>query len=55
MSEILQYLKLPHVVEVDKAYPKDWLFPGRVKVLIKNENGFYPNLTIKSSILKKIK
>eukprot|EP01016_Furgasonia_blochmanni_P012483 TRINITY_DN1617_c0_g1_i2.p1 TRINITY_DN1617_c0_g1~~TRINITY_DN1617_c0_g1_i2.p1 ORF type:complete len:160 (+),score=27.60 TRINITY_DN1617_c0_g1_i2:241-720(+) len=37
ISEVLQYLKLHHVLEVDKAYPRDWLIPGRVRVQIRND------------------
>jgi signal recognition particle subunit SRP19 len=39
MSECLEHLKIHHVVELDKAYPKEWYNPGRIKVYIKNKEG----------------
>lgn len=39
MSECLESLKVHHMVETDKAYPKDWYTPGRIKVFLTDENG----------------
>ncbi|CAA6667157.1 unnamed protein product [Spirodela intermedia] len=33
------YLKLPFVIEIDKAYPRDFMQRGRVRVLLKKEDG----------------
>eukprot|EP00434_Breviolum_minutum_P021925 symbB.v1.2.019353.t1/scaffold1564.1/size111405/4 len=30
MAEVCEYLKIPHVCEPDKAYPRDWLIRGRI-------------------------
>lgn len=56
MSEVLTYLKLPHVVEVDKTFCKDILNSGRIRVLLKNENGSYiSNIKRSFYFRKKIK
>ncbi|CAJ1429032.1 unnamed protein product [Effrenium voratum] len=34
MAEVCEYLKIPHVCEPDKAYPRDWLIRGRVRILL---------------------
>lgn len=39
ISEVLTYLKLTHLIQPDKAYPRDWTQKGRVKVLLKDEHG----------------
>ena len=51
MAEILQYLKIPCVIEVEKAYPKDWTQKGRVKFMLKDEDGNLRNPEIINSIL----
>jgi len=38
IGEICQYYKLNFVIEPRKAYPKDWINPGRVKVELFNED-----------------
>eukprot|EP00392_Amoebophrya_sp_AT5.2_P000648 g649.t1 len=40
---------------MDKAYPRDWMVRGRVKVLIKKEDGTFlnTNITTKRDFLKK--
>merc|ERR1711972_1145774 len=35
MAEICQFLKIPHKLEMDKAYPRDWLVRGRIRVMLK--------------------
>ena len=53
IAEVLSYLKLAHAVEVDKAYPRDWMQKGRIKVLLKDAHGqlFHPEIT-NSMLLK---
>mmetsp|Transcript_5363 Transcript_5363/g.5877 ORF Transcript_5363/g.5877 Transcript_5363/m.5877 type:complete len:101 (+) Transcript_5363:129-431(+) len=41
MAEICEYLKIPHVLEMDKAYPRDWLIRGRIRVLLKTPEGAF--------------
>jgi hypothetical protein len=43
---------MPHLLETDKAYPRDILSVGRVKVMLKSENGIPSNPTIKKSKTK---
>ncbi|KAL6970181.1 signal recognition particle 19kDa [Sarracenia purpurea var. burkii] len=42
------HLKLPFAIEVDKAYPRDFMQRGRVRVLLKKEDGTLYNPTISS-------
>ncbi|KAE9337640.1 hypothetical protein PF008_g12426 [Phytophthora fragariae] len=39
MSEVCTYLKLPHVLEPAKKYPRDWLVSGRVRVRLVRDDG----------------
>lgn len=43
MGLICEYLKLPYVMEFNKAYPRDWLNPGRLRVLLREKDGTYIN------------
>ncbi len=52
MSECLESLKVHHMVETDKAYPKDWFNPGRIKVCLKDENGKLLHPEFSSSTLQ---
>ncbi|CAM8993100.1 unnamed protein product [Rhodiola kirilowii] len=42
------YLKLPAAIEIDKAYPRDFMQRGRVRVLLKREDGTFYNPAITS-------
>eukprot|EP00930_Biecheleria_cincta_P007731 TRINITY_DN108991_c0_g1_i1.p1 TRINITY_DN108991_c0_g1~~TRINITY_DN108991_c0_g1_i1.p1 ORF type:complete len:161 (+),score=27.79 TRINITY_DN108991_c0_g1_i1:56-538(+) len=48
MAEICEHLKIPHVLEMDKAYPKDWLLRGRIRVLLKSPAGLPTHAEIHS-------
>merc|ERR1719262_1655995 len=48
MAEICEYLKIPHVLEMDKAYPRDWLIRGRVRVLLKTPEGNFTHQEVHS-------
>jgi hypothetical protein len=39
-------------LEPEKLHPKDWANPGRVRVLLKDENGKLMNSKIKNSKLQ---
>merc|ERR1719456_752523 len=41
MAEICEFLRIPHVLEMGKAYPRDWLIRGRVRVLLKTPDGAF--------------
>ncbi|OVA18809.1 Signal recognition particle [Macleaya cordata] len=41
-------LKLPFAIEIDKAYPRDYMQAGRVRVLLKREDGTLNNPDIGS-------
>lgn len=43
------HLKLPCAIEIEKAYPRDFMQRGRVRVMLKKENGTFSNPTITSS------
>lgn len=49
ISEVLGFLKLHHVIEMDKAYSRDWINPGRFKVMLKTPEGKLLNPEIPSS------
>ncbi|XP_004147903.1 signal recognition particle 19 kDa protein [Cucumis sativus] len=42
------HLKLPFAIEIDKAYPRDFMQRGRVRVLLKKEDGTLSNPAITS-------
>eukprot|EP00252_Welwitschia_mirabilis_P014632 TRINITY_DN3218_c0_g1_i2.p1 TRINITY_DN3218_c0_g1~~TRINITY_DN3218_c0_g1_i2.p1 ORF type:complete len:135 (+),score=16.31 TRINITY_DN3218_c0_g1_i2:110-514(+) len=42
------YLKIPCVIEADKAYPRDFMQRGRVRAQLKREDGSLVNPEIKS-------
>mmetsp|Transcript_7907 Transcript_7907/g.17479 ORF Transcript_7907/g.17479 Transcript_7907/m.17479 type:complete len:172 (+) Transcript_7907:103-618(+) len=46
MAEICQFLEIPFVLEMDKAYPRDWMIRGRVRVLLKTPEGKFTHATI---------
>ncbi|XP_078442670.1 signal recognition particle 19 kDa protein, putative / SRP19 [Wolffia australiana] len=48
IGDCCSYLKLPFAIEVDKAYPRDFLQRGRVRVLLKKEDGTLVNPEISS-------
>mmetsp|Transcript_14766 Transcript_14766/g.29109 ORF Transcript_14766/g.29109 Transcript_14766/m.29109 type:complete len:161 (-) Transcript_14766:83-565(-) len=56
MAEICEYLKIPHVLEMDKAYPRDWLIRGRIRVLLKTDAGAYTHSEIhtKKALMEKM-
>eukprot|EP00262_Sarcandra_glabra_P000472 TRINITY_DN10555_c0_g1_i1.p1 TRINITY_DN10555_c0_g1~~TRINITY_DN10555_c0_g1_i1.p1 ORF type:complete len:139 (-),score=28.26 TRINITY_DN10555_c0_g1_i1:117-533(-) len=48
IGDSCNYLKLPFAIEVDKAYPRDFMQRGRVRVLLKREDGTLFNPAISS-------
>ena len=48
IGDCCSYLKLPFAIEIDKAYPRDFMQRGRVRVLLKKEDGTLFNPTISS-------
>ncbi|KAK9179106.1 hypothetical protein WN943_028303 [Citrus x changshan-huyou] len=49
IADCCQYLKIPHAIEIDKAYPRDFMQRGRVRVMLKREDGTFVNPAISSS------
>lgn len=49
IGEVMNFLKVPHVLEFDKKYSRDFFGEGRLKFELKNEQGIYFNSTISSS------
>ncbi|XP_020217101.2 signal recognition particle 19 kDa protein isoform X2 [Cajanus cajan] len=49
IGDCCSYLKLPFAIEIDKAYPRDFMQRGRVRVLLKKEDGTLFNSSISSS------
>lgn len=52
--DAVQMLGLQAGLEPEKLHPKDWANPGRVRVLLKNEDGKSMNSKIKNSTLLKL-
>ncbi|GLT91454.1 hypothetical protein SLE2022_093400 [Rubroshorea leprosula] len=48
IGDCCNHLKLPSVIEIDKAYPRDFMQRGRVRVSLKGEDGTLYNPTISS-------
>ncbi|CDY72141.1 BnaAnng40040D [Brassica napus] len=53
ITDCCKHLKLPSAVEIDKAYPRDFMQVGRVRVQLKREDGtlLNPAITSNSEIL----
>mmetsp|Transcript_19622 Transcript_19622/g.55170 ORF Transcript_19622/g.55170 Transcript_19622/m.55170 type:complete len:158 (-) Transcript_19622:57-530(-) len=56
MAEICEYLKIPHVLEMDKAYPRDWLIKGRIRIMLKTPEGAWahPEIHTKKDVMLKM-
>ncbi|KAJ1395245.1 Signal recognition particle, SRP19 subunit [Sesbania bispinosa] len=48
IGDCCSYLKLPFAIEIDKAYPRDFMQRGRMRVLLKKEDGTLYNSSIPS-------
>ncbi|KAG5222479.1 hypothetical protein OIU78_029481 [Salix suchowensis] len=48
IGDCCSHLKLPFAIEIDKAYPRDFMQVGRVRVLLKREDGSLCNPAIPS-------
>ncbi|XP_072965175.1 signal recognition particle 19 kDa protein-like [Typha angustifolia] len=46
IDDCCRYLKLPSAIELDKAYPRDFMQRGRVRVQLKREDGSLVNPAI---------
>ncbi|CAN6930171.1 unnamed protein product [Brassica oleracea var. botrytis] len=56
ISDCCKHLKLPSAVEIDKAYPRDFMQVGRVGVQLKREDGTFlnPAITSRKQLMQKI-
>ncbi|WJX24631.1 signal recognition particle 19kDa [Trifolium repens] len=48
IGDCCSFLKLPFAIEIDKAYPRDFMQRGRVRVLLKRDDGTLCNSSISS-------
>ncbi|KAJ4835820.1 signal recognition particle 19kDa [Turnera subulata] len=48
IGDCCHHLKVPYAIEIDKAYPRDFMQVGRVRVLLKKEDGTFFNPAISS-------
>ncbi|XP_015886153.1 signal recognition particle 19 kDa protein [Ziziphus jujuba] len=48
IGDCCSHFKLPFAIEIDKAYPRDFMQIGRVRVLLKKEDGTLYNPAISS-------
>jgi len=51
IGDCCNFLKLPFAIELHKAYPRDFMQRGRVRVLLKKDDGTPINPSIASSKL----
>ncbi|XP_048229466.1 signal recognition particle 19 kDa protein isoform X2 [Ricinus communis] len=49
IGDCCSHLKLPFAIEIDKAYPRDFMQIGRVRVLLKRGDGTLYNPAIPTS------
>lgn len=56
MAEICEFLQIPHRLEMNKAYPRDWMIRGRIRVLLKTPDGVHTHSEIhdKKQLMKKM-
>ncbi|KAL5564696.1 hypothetical protein UlMin_027860 [Ulmus minor] len=48
IGDCCSHFKIPFAIEIDKAYPRDFMQVGRVRVLLKKEDGTFYNPSISS-------
>ncbi|KAL7263161.1 hypothetical protein ACSBR1_001355 [Camellia fascicularis] len=48
IGDCCSHLKLPFAIEIDKAYSRDFMQRGRVRVMLKKEDGTFSNPAISS-------
>ena len=49
--QVLSFLKIPHLVEINKQHPRDFFALGRVRYNLTNSDGSFVNPMIKNSRL----
>ncbi|KAE9601535.1 hypothetical protein Lal_00040610 [Lupinus albus] len=56
IGDCCTYLKIPFAIEIDKAYPRDFMQRGRVRVLLKKEDGtlFNPAIATRKQLMLRI-
>ncbi|KAL6270172.1 hypothetical protein ACE6H2_027083 [Prunus campanulata] len=56
IGDCCSHFKLPFAIEIDKAYPRDFMQIGRVRVLLKREDGtpYNPAMTTRKQLMLKV-
>ncbi|XAR73751.1 hypothetical protein NMG60_11007823 [Bertholletia excelsa] len=56
IGDCCNHLKIPFAIEIDKAYPRDFMQRGRVRVLLKKDDGtlYNPNISSKKQLMLRI-
>ncbi|XP_010521703.1 PREDICTED: signal recognition particle 19 kDa protein [Tarenaya hassleriana] len=56
ISDCCNHLKIPSAIELDKAYPRDFMQRGRVRVQLKREDGTLcnPAITSRKQLMQQI-
>lgn len=56
IADCCKHLKIPAVIEIDKAYPRDFMQRGRVRVQLKNEDGtlYNPAITSRKQLMLQV-
>ncbi|KAM7278956.1 hypothetical protein ACFE04_006090 [Oxalis oulophora] len=53
IGDCCSHLKIPFAIEIDKAYPRDFMQRGRVRVMLKKDDGtlFNPAVSSKKQLM----
>ncbi|GMN47632.1 hypothetical protein TIFTF001_016804 [Ficus carica] len=56
IGDCCTHFKLPFAIEIDKAYPRDFMQRGRVRVLLKKDDGtlFNPAISSRKQLMLRI-
>ncbi|ONK66685.1 uncharacterized protein A4U43_C06F10910 [Asparagus officinalis] len=56
INDCCQHLKIPCAIELDKAYPRDFMQRGRVRVMLKRDDGspYNPAVASKKQLMLRV-
>ncbi|KAK7264771.1 hypothetical protein RJT34_32381 [Clitoria ternatea] len=56
IADCCSHFKLPFAIEIDKAYPRDFMQRGRVRVLLKKDDGtlFNPSISSRKQLMLRV-
>lgn len=56
IGDCCSHLKIPFAIEIDKAYPRDFMQRGRVRVLLKRDDGtlYNPDISSRKQLMLRV-